>query len=142
MKREDLTILVACATNDKKHLVDDHFGEAAFFMIFQLNDEVATEIATIENTAASDQEEDHSHGGGAKAKAIIEHFKTYNVDVFISRQFGPNIKKIRKHVLPVIMKTKLTIQDDLDLCRARLSDIKELLAKPPQERKHLTLNKG
>jgi predicted Fe-Mo cluster-binding NifX family protein len=91
------SVIIACATNDKKELVNDHFGEATWFMLFKLSKKNISEIKSIKNkTASESEEEEHSHGAAKKAKAIIEHFKSENVDIFLSRQFGPNIKRIKK----------------------------------------------
>jgi predicted Fe-Mo cluster-binding NifX family protein len=137
------SVIIACATNDKKELVNDHFGEATWFMLFKLSKKNISEIKSIKNkTASESEEEEHSHGAAKKAKAIIEHFKSENVDIFLSRQFGPNIKRIKKEVLPVIIRGSETIKSDLELCRTNFDTLLNRLAEPADSRKHLVFTKN
>jgi len=82
----------------------------------------------------------HGHGEGWKAKAILEHFREEQVDVFISRRFGPNIVHINKFVLPVVFRREGSIDEGLEACRSRFDELAEMLALPPEERKHLVIS--
>ncbi len=155
------SILIACATNDEKHLVNEHFGEAGYFMIFRMDREKWEHIETIPNKVAG--EHDHEdpgwpghhrhrhghgpglgqgmgHGEGPKARAILDHFRERKVDVFMSRQFGPNIVIVRQYVLPVVIRHIEKVEEALQLCRENYQQIIQQLNVPAEERKHIVLS--
>ncbi len=155
MENKD-SIKIACATVDQKSLINDHFGEAKYFMIYKLTPGGWELIRTIQNRTAGEEErrghghghrhgyspgEHHGHGHGEEAKAgfILEHFRADQVDVFLSRRFGPNIVKIKEYVLPVVIRGVETVEDALSLCREHYQDLVKQLNITPHERKHLVL---
>ena len=137
-------ILVACATDDQKTFIPDHFGEARYFMLFRLTEERWEHVRTLTNTSREGEEHGdhhhgHGHGEGAKAQAILEHFREAHVDVFISRRFGPNIVRISRYVLPVVIRGGATLEEGLTVCREHYGRITALLALPVKDRKHLVI---
>ena len=141
-------ILVACATDDKITFIPDHFGEARYFMLYRLMPEGWKHVKTLANTAREVEEHGHhhhghghghGHGEGAKAEAILEHFRDEQVDVFISRRFGPNIIHINRYVLPVVIRQGETIEEGLEVCRDLYDKLTARLAIPVGQRKHLVI---
>ncbi|HHJ10373.1 MAG TPA: hypothetical protein ENK25_05715 [Bacteroidetes bacterium] len=141
------SILIACATNDQEKLIEDHFGEARYFMIYKIGPGQWEHVETIPNRVAGEHDHPdrgrhhhrHGHGEGAKARNILEHFRERKVDVFLSRQFGPNIVIIRQYVLPVVIRNAETLQEGMSLCKMYFPDLVRQLDLPPGERKHLVL---
>ena len=148
------SILIACATNDRENLINDHFGEAKYFMIYRLYPDRWEHVETITNQVTG--EYDHSEGGahhhrhghghssghgeGDKAMAILENFKERQADVFISRRFGPNIVTVRQYILPVVIRNGETLEEGLRLCQEYFKQLVQQLNVPPRERKHLILS--
>ncbi len=117
-------------------------------MLFRLMPEGWEHIKTLENTAREVEEHGHhhhghghghGHGEGAKAQAILEHFREEHVDVFTSRRFGPNIIRINKYVLPVVIREATTLTEGLEACRVRFEELVQRLAQPVDKRKHLVI---
>jgi len=142
-------ILIACATDDQKTFVPDHFGEARYFMLYRLTPEGWEHVKTLENVAREGEGHGHhhhhghghghGHGEGAKAQAILEHFREEHVDVFASRRFGPNIVKINKYVLPVVIREAKTLEEGLEACRSHYDEMVQRLEQPVEGRKHLVI---
>ncbi len=145
------SILIACATNDQEKLIEDHFGEARYFMIYRLGPGQWEHMETISNRVAGEQDPPggaghhhrhgygHGHGEGSKARDILEHFRERKVDVFMSRQFGPNIVIIRQYVLPVVIRNASTLEEGLSLCKMHFPQLIKQLELCAGERKHLVL---
>ncbi len=142
------SMLVACATDDQKTFVPDHFGEAKYFVLYRLTPEGWEHVKTLSNQVREGHGHGHQHhhghghghGEGWKAKAILEHFREEQVDVFVSRRFGPNIVHINKFVLPVVFRREGSIEEGLEACRSRFDELAEMLALPPEERRHLVIS--
>ena len=94
-------MIIACATNDGKSFVSCHFGDAEKYLIFDLDKRGYEFIGTISNTTS---EEDGVHADPKKAKGIVNLLKMNDVQVGVTKVFGPNIKRIVKHFLPVIVQ--------------------------------------
>jgi predicted Fe-Mo cluster-binding NifX family protein len=142
------SLIIACATDDQETFIPDHFGEAKYFMLFRLMPEGWEHIKTLENIARDVEEHGHhhhghghghGHGEGAKAQVILEHFREEQVDVFVSRRFGPNIVRINKYVLPVVVREAVTLEEGLEACRRHYREMTERLNLPVEVRKHLVI---
>jgi predicted Fe-Mo cluster-binding NifX family protein len=93
-------MIIACATNQGTDFVSCHFGDAEKFYIYEINDKGFQLIEILCNDTS--REEPDAHGDPKKAKGITGMLKEKNVDVLMSMAFGPNIKKIVKHFIPVL----------------------------------------
>jgi predicted Fe-Mo cluster-binding NifX family protein len=146
------SLIIACATDDQETFIPDHFGEAKYFMLYRLMPEGWEHVKILENNAREGEAHGHhhhgqghghghghGHGEGAKAQAILEHFREEQVDVFVSRRFGPNIVRINKYVLPVIVREAVTLEEGLEACRRRYQELAERLSLPVEVRKHLVI---
>jgi len=92
-------ILVAFATNNGKEFMDRHFGDADFYDIYAIDENRADFVKRINNTV--DKEE--VHADPEKAKGVSRLLKKENVKVVVSKIFGPNIKRIKKKFVCIVM---------------------------------------
>lgn len=94
-----MSIRVALATDDGIRFVDRHFGDADYYYIYDIDELNAEFIRSIPNKSV----EEDKHADLKKAKSIIKILKGDNVQVGVNLQFGPNIKRVKKHIVPVVI---------------------------------------
>ncbi|MBN2746048.1 MAG: NifB/NifX family molybdenum-iron cluster-binding protein [Bacteroidales bacterium] len=82
-----------------------HFGDADFFVVYSCDSEKIEFRNKIPNPFKDKHSED-THGDQNKADGIIQLLKEEGINVLISRQFGPNIKRINKHFIPVMISAE------------------------------------
>lgn len=92
---------VAFATDDGETFMKRHFGDAKFYYIYDLKNGRAQFIKKITNTT---EEEEDVHADPLKAKGISKLLFKEDVRVVISKVFGPNIKRIKKKFVCIIVK--------------------------------------
>ncbi|MBN2637802.1 MAG: hypothetical protein JXR65_01795 [Bacteroidales bacterium] len=114
---EPVTWVFAFPTNDGKHLVNDHFGEADYFDIYQINKEKVRFFKRIQNKSPEEQ----GHGDPNKAKNIGAILKKENVHVMVSLKYGANIFRMlnqfscaKVHDNDIVLLA-MKIQEQLDL---------------------------
>ncbi len=109
-------MIIACATNDKIHYTSDHFGDAHYFVLYEVNRESLRKLETIDNTTPDDYEV-HDH----KALDILKLFKDKGVEAIMNRAFGRNIRIMVRYTIPILTKalsldeSLLILQDNLDV---------------------------
>ena len=116
---------VACATEDGHNLVNAHFGQAAFYALYTLDEDGFERVGDVPNPTPPDV---HTHGGAHKATNIAGQLEERGVKVVVSLQFGPNIARMRKRFVPVVSKDVVTLQDVMEALYAKRSDIARELA--------------
>ena len=126
---------IACATNDGKHFTEKHFGDADKYLIYESKNNKFNLIDTIRNT--TDEEKKHADPG--KAKSIVSLLLEKNVDVGLTKVFGPNIKRVKKHFVPVMVSVDL-IEDGLKEVQTAIVEVKHLIDLG-ENREHLDLRK-
>ena len=89
---------IAVATDDGDIIMRRHFGDAAFFEIFELSASGYDLVGRVTNNVG----EEEGHADPKKAKGISGILKKQGVQVALSRVFGPNIKRIKKHFVCVL----------------------------------------
>jgi len=94
-------MIIACATNDGEKFASCHFGDAKQYDIYELNEDGYGLVGTIRNTTGEEDEE--VHADPKKARGIVDLLKKSNVQVGATKVFGPNIKRVVKHFIPVIV---------------------------------------
>jgi predicted Fe-Mo cluster-binding NifX family protein len=132
---DDMCIIVACATDDGKRFIDEHFGNAKFYKIYKIDKENITFIKDIINT--TDEEEEGVHADPVKARGIVGILKNENVQAGVSKRFGPNIVKVKKHFVPVVLKEEF-IENGLEKVKNNYNCILDLYNQG-EKRKHLVL---
>ncbi len=126
-------LIVAFSTEDGKKLINDHFGEGHLFPVYELDKDRVTYIKTVENTTG----EEEMHGDSRKAQEISSLLKPHGVQVLCGRQFGPNIVRMVKKFLPVLVPVD-TVDEALQLLKENYAIIQEEWSKGEQ-RKYLRL---
>ena len=133
-----MNLKLACATDDGKTYVDEHFGEAKFYDIYTISKEGYEYIKRIENTTDEEDDENEMHGDPRKAKGISEILKEEDgISVLVSRQFGLNIKRMKKKFVPVIVRTE-KIEDGLNIVKNNI-DIIIAEKEKGENRNHIIL---
>ncbi len=123
---------VAFATDDGKTLIGRHFGDAHYYDIYELDENHVSFVKRIENSV--DEEED-VHADPKKAKGISSLLLKENVTVVVSKVFGPNIKRIKKKFVCIVIK-----DDNIDVGINKISENVENIEKEwnkGEERTHL-----
>lgn len=108
-------IRIACATDDGKNLIKEHFGDASLFMIYEMDVDTGSYefIERIENRSP----EEKKHGDPAKAKSISEILD--GPQVLLAYAMGTNIVRIRKKFCPVISR-EVDIEKALEELKGKL----------------------
>ena len=126
-------MIIAVATDDGKKTIERHFGDAEYYNIYELVNGKFQLIDRIANTT----EEEEMHADPVKAKGIAELLVEKNVEVGITKVFGPNIKRVKKHFVPVLV-SKETVEESLEIVLNSLDIIEEEILKA-EKRGHLDL---
>ena len=101
---------------------ESHFGDSKYFDIYEMNKGEMTFIERRNNIKFDEDE----HGAAKKAGHISNQLK--DMDVFVAKVFGPNIKMIRRNFVPVIVKNK-TFRDTLSLLPSMEKEITTSIEK-------------
>ena len=104
-------LITAFATDDGKSFIDRHFGDADFYDIYEISSQSINLLKRIDNTTEEDDDED-GHGDPVKAQGVTGMLKKEGVTMSVSRVFGPNLKRIKKKFLCIIVKEG-SIEDSL-----------------------------
>ena len=94
-----MSLRVALATDDGIRFVDRHFGDADYYYVYDIDELNVQFIRSIPNESVDEKK----HTDPKKAKSILKILKEDNVQVGVNLQFGPNIKRVKKHIVPVII---------------------------------------
>ena len=93
-------IIAAIGLKNNKELTDEHFGDSAYFDIYELTHIHIIKIKRIENAKI----EERMHGDPKKASAIGTLLK--EVDILVAFRMGPNILRMKKKFVPVIINSQ------------------------------------
>ncbi|HPF16096.1 MAG TPA: NifB/NifX family molybdenum-iron cluster-binding protein [Thermotogota bacterium] len=126
---------IACATNDGNSFVTSHFGDAQQYDLYEMTKEGYRFLQSITNHT---EEEEGVHADPKKAHGIVSLLKEQNVQIGVSLVFGPNIKRVAKHILPIIISEK-TIKEGLSMILNQYEFIINALKK--EDSGYITLNK-
>ena len=125
-------IRVAFATDNGKTFMGRHFGDADFYDIYEIDGNKANFIKRIDNTV---DEEEEVHADPKKAKGISKLLLNENVNVVVSKIFGPNIKRIKKKFVCIVVKDE-EIEEGINKICVNIEKIYNEWEKG-EERKHL-----
>ncbi len=128
-----MDMIVACATDDGKEFVDKHFGDASRYLLYKINKKRYEYLKEIDNTA----EEERFHGDPKKARSVSDILSKESVHILLSKRFGPNILRMKKSFVAVLVKTD-KVEDGLEIV---LKNFKRVLDEwnRGSERDHLIL---
>jgi len=96
-------LITAFATDDGESFIDRHFGDANFYDIYEISASGVQLLKRIDNTTEDDEDEE-GHGDPVKAQGVTGMLKKEGVSMSVSRVFGPNLKRIKKKFLCIIVK--------------------------------------
>ena len=91
----------AFATGDGESFTNQHFGDNDYYDIYDITASESKFIKRINNTTTTIEEKTHADPG--KAMGVTSLLKKENVQVVVSKVYGPNIKRIKKHFVCVLM---------------------------------------
>ena len=92
-------MIIACATDDGKNFITRHFGDAKSYLIYELKGGKFILNCIVANST----EEENIHADPKKAKSIVNLLMEKNVNVGLTKVFGPNIKRVKKHFVPILI---------------------------------------
>ncbi len=98
-----------------------HFGDADYYYIYEIDEDKAEFILEIANNSI----EEEKHADPKKAKSIVKILKEEDVQVGVNLQFGPNIKRVKKHFVPVLIDTE-SIKEGLNKLQKNYHELKKL----------------
>ena len=124
---------VAFATDDGKTFMSRHFGDAEYYYIYKIDNENVEFIKKISNTT---EEEEDIHADPKKAKSIAKLLKKEQVQILVSKIFGPNIVRIKKKFVCIVVKDEEIDVGIRKVCES-IGKIYEEWEKG-EERKHLS----
>ncbi|MCD6321668.1 MAG: hypothetical protein J7L77_01460 [Clostridiales bacterium] len=127
---------VAFATNDGKTYNDTHFGDSDYYDLYELRETEAVFLERISNTV---DEEEEVHADPKKAKGIMDLLIKNGVHTVISKVFGPNIKRIKKKFVCILMNNAC-LDDSISFLCKNLESVHNEWAKG-EERKYLDFRK-
>ncbi|MGC9375104.1 MAG: NifB/NifX family molybdenum-iron cluster-binding protein [Bacteroidales bacterium] len=130
-----MKLRVAFATDDGKVFMKRHFGDAMFYDIYEISERESFFIKRLENTTS---EEETQHADVQKAKGISSLLKKDGIHIVVSQVFGPNIKRIKKKFVPLIVKEPV-IEQAINAIQQNISVILKEWERGT-ERKHVILH--
>ncbi|MDI3547391.1 MAG: hypothetical protein PWR10_1043 [Halanaerobiales bacterium] len=128
-----MSLIIACATDDGVNFINRHFGDADYYYIYRLDENGSEFVKKIANTT----EEEETHADPKKAGGIVQILMQENVKAGVAKVFGPNIKRIKKHFVPVLVHSD-TIQEGLNELLNSYTEILNLWNQG-ETRRHLVL---
>lgn len=132
-----MIIRAAFATDDGTSFITRHFGDAELYMIYEIDDDGFHFVKEVRNTSA--EEKEGVHADPEKARGIAAILKQEQVNTAVSMVFGPNIKRIRKQFVCVLLGD-IPIAEAVAVIQVNNSAIQEEWLKG-SERTHINLKK-
>jgi len=99
---------IAFATKEENKFTETHFGDANYYEIYEIFQSQEKFITRIKNTTEEDNEE--IHADPKKAKSVMKLFEKEDVKVVVSVVFGPNIKRIKKKFVCILINDKTVLE--------------------------------
>lgn len=127
------SIITAIATDNEALLIDRHFGDARKYVLYSVTAENFQYLKTVTNTI----DEEETHADPEKAGGITRLLRQEGVNAVVSRQFGPNIKRIRRSFVCIVTDCK-TVESTGTTVQQHLPEIAREWACG-EERSHLRI---
>lgn len=118
-------LVIACASDDDKLLVNDHFGEAKSYKIYKISKNDIEYIDKIQNTSRRESHEGLGHGDAEKAGDIKSLLKRRDVDCILGHKIGKNIIRMRRHFIPIVSRNRV-IDKSIKEVQSRFDEIAAL----------------
>ena len=131
---ETVELLIAFGTDDGENLNKDHVGMAKYFYIYRFSNG-REELVEQRDNVKFEGDEYMKHGDPEKAKATSSVLE--NVDVLVGRRFGPNLPRLLKKFVCIVVRTD-TIANAIEAIHNKIDTIVEQKNKG-EDRKHVVL---
>ena len=118
---------VAVATDDGESFVTRHFGDTAFYDVYDLSPDGAVFVVRVANRTGQEQ----GHADPKKARGITELLREQGVQVALARFFGPNIRRLQSKFVCVLTGDE-EIARGLESARLYLDTIEAAFEKGEQ----------
>ena len=135
-----MKLLFAFAVNRENQFQKKHFGDAHLYLIYALESGKMTLISEEINKFRL-LDEKIEHGSVRKGNFIIEFLKRKNVNVFVSTQFGKNIKLVNKDFIPVKVPLKEP-EEVISILTKHVRWLEDEWNNKPSEFKLFTISSG
>ena len=129
----EMKLLIAFGTDDGENLNNDHVGMAKYFHVYEFFNDREQLVERRENVPFKGDES--VHGDPEKAKATSSVLE--GVDVLVGRKFGPNLPRLVKKFVCVLVRTE-TITRAIEAIRHNMDRIAEEKSREG-ERTHIVL---
>jgi len=129
-----MELLVAFGTDDGENLNNDHVGMAKYFYVYRFSNGKEELVERRENVKLKG-DESMKHGDPEKAKATSSVLE--NVDVLVGRKFGPNLPRLLKKFVCIVVRTD-TITNAILAVRNSMDSILEQ-KNNGEDKKHIVL---
>ena len=124
------SLIVAFGTDDGINMkTDDHCGQSKYYYIYEITGDGYSFIEKRENIKYS-EDETLKHGDPGKAKAVSSVLE--GVDVIVCNIFGPNITRIVKKFVCVIVREK-NLEKSVELVKNNFDRIKSEVDNPDRK---------
>ncbi|MFW6114821.1 MAG: NifB/NifX family molybdenum-iron cluster-binding protein [Thermodesulfobacteriota bacterium] len=130
-----MELVIAFATDNGTQFNDDHFGMAKYYHIYRFFDGGEEFVEQRENVEFQ-EDESKEHGDPAKARATSSVLG--GVDVLVSKKFGPNITRMVKKFVCVVVRTN-SISDAINIVKGHIDEVMKEKNKT-EDRRHLIFN--
>lgn len=125
---------IAFATKDGQVYTTEHFGAAEIYAIYSFDGVEFKHLEDLRNTT----EEESEDGEQGKAQSILDLLVMRKVDIVVAKRFGPNIRRIRHRLIPVIASSE-DVSTTLPSLEMEWEKIAEICDLPPTGRSHFVL---
>jgi predicted Fe-Mo cluster-binding NifX family protein len=129
-----MELLIAFATDDDVNFNNDHFGMAKYFHVYKFSEGKEELVEKRENIRFKG-DESIRHGDPEKARKTSSVLQ--GVDVLVGKKFGPNIHRLVKKFVCVIVRTN-TLKNAMGMVHQNMDKIIAEKNKG-EDRKHLIL---
>lgn len=129
-----MKFLIAFGTDDGENLNNDHVGMAKYFYVYEFSNGQEQLVERRENVRF-EGDETMKHGDPEKAKATSSVLE--GVDVLVGRKFGPNIPRLLRKFVCVVVRTN-TLTSAIEAVHNNMDRITEEKNKEGN-RKHIVL---
>ena len=129
-----MELLVAFSTDDGENMIKEHAGQAKYFDVYRFSEGNAEFLERRDNSKYKGDEA-MKHGDLKKAQATMEALRGANV--LVNKMFGPNLPRLLKKLLCVVVRTE-KISDAIEILKQNRARVQEEYQKG-ESRKHLVL---
>ena len=127
-------LLIAFGTDDGRNLNNDHVGMAKDFYVYKFFDGKEELVEQRPNSRFAG-DKSIKHGDPEKAKATAKALQ--GVDVLVGRRFGPNITRLLRKFVCVVVKTD-TLESAIKTVHENMDRVNEEMGRG-EDRKAIVL---